>query len=151
VYQHDGNHAYPIETSTPTTTPMSTKQDAYTDYDEAHRPMRPPPTILGLRKRNFWVLVGFAVVVVAAAVGGSVGGSMAVRNTGCVAHTARGDATVADFGTGTRRPKLRHSLPPQHQLAVLHPHLEQHPPPHLQPQRQPPHPFPPFPKRPSRN
>jgi hypothetical protein len=38
-------------------------------------------TILGLRRRNFWILVVLAVVVVIAAVGGAVGGSMAVRQS----------------------------------------------------------------------
>lgn len=37
-------------------------------------------TILGLRKRNFWILIAILSVVVCATIGGSVGGSLAVRN-----------------------------------------------------------------------
>jgi hypothetical protein len=36
-------------------------------------------TILGVRRRNFWILVLVGVLVVGATIGGSVGGSMAVR------------------------------------------------------------------------
>jgi hypothetical protein len=36
-------------------------------------------TILGIRRRNFWILVGLVVLIVGATIGGSVGGSMAVR------------------------------------------------------------------------
>jgi hypothetical protein len=38
-------------------------------------------TILGMRRRNFWILLAIALVIVAATIGGSVGGSMAVRNS----------------------------------------------------------------------
>jgi hypothetical protein len=37
-------------------------------------------TILGLRKRNFWIFVAIMSVVVCATIGGSIGGSLAVRN-----------------------------------------------------------------------
>jgi hypothetical protein len=39
-------------------------------------------TILGLRRRNFWVLVALALILTAAIVGGSVGGALAVRKSG---------------------------------------------------------------------
>jgi len=48
-------------------------------YADEHLPPPTPPTILGFRRRNFWILVVVAVVIAAATVGGSVGGSMAVR------------------------------------------------------------------------
>lgn len=38
-----------------------------------------PTTILGLRRRKFWILVAILLVVVGATVGGSVGGSLAVQ------------------------------------------------------------------------
>lgn len=41
-------------------------------------------TILGLRRRNFWILVAFIAVIACATIGGSVGGSLAVRNRGYV-------------------------------------------------------------------
>jgi hypothetical protein len=49
-------------------------------------PISPTPapqdkTILGLQKRNFWILFGVLFVVVIATIGGSVGGSLAVRNS----------------------------------------------------------------------
>jgi hypothetical protein len=37
--------------------------------------------ILGLRRRNFWILVALAVVLVGATIGGSIGGVLAVQNT----------------------------------------------------------------------
>jgi hypothetical protein len=37
-------------------------------------------TILGLRRRNFWILTAFAIVILGATIGGSIGGSLAVRN-----------------------------------------------------------------------
>ncbi|KAF2845681.1 hypothetical protein T440DRAFT_472462 [Plenodomus tracheiphilus IPT5] len=36
--------------------------------------------VLGLRRRNFWILVFLALVVLCAAIGGSVGGTLAVQN-----------------------------------------------------------------------
>lgn len=41
-------------------------------------------TILGLRRRNFWILIGIALVVLAATIGGSVGGALAVKNSSYV-------------------------------------------------------------------
>jgi hypothetical protein len=40
----------------------------------------PQRTVLGLRRRNFWILFVTIVIIVAATIGGSVGGSLAVRN-----------------------------------------------------------------------
>jgi hypothetical protein len=52
----------------------------------------PPPTIWGMRKRNFWILVGIvAFVVVAVAIGGGVGGYYANRPKGA---GASGSANV---------------------------------------------------------
>ncbi|KAH9869905.1 hypothetical protein J1614_006826 [Plenodomus biglobosus] len=36
--------------------------------------------VLGLRQRNFWILIFLALVVLCAAIGGSVGGTLAVQN-----------------------------------------------------------------------
>ena len=36
--------------------------------------------ILGLRRRNFWILVALAIVLVGATIGGSIGGVLAVQN-----------------------------------------------------------------------
>ena len=36
--------------------------------------------ILGIRRRNFWILVVLAVVLVGATIGGSIGGVLAVQN-----------------------------------------------------------------------
>jgi len=67
------------------------KQEVHAYYDET-RGYNPNyahvraehATILGIRRRNFWILVLIAVVVVGATVGGSVGGAMAVRDSGYV-------------------------------------------------------------------
>ena len=71
--------------STPIAPIAPPKQEAYAYYGEAQPPMQPPAfrgeTILGLRKRNFWILVVAAVAIVAVAVGGSVGGVMAVQKS----------------------------------------------------------------------
>lgn len=69
--------------------PAPQKQEVHAYYDnargyEAYAPAQEPATILGIRRRNFWILVVIVVVVVAATIGGSVGGSMAVRNLGYV-------------------------------------------------------------------
>jgi hypothetical protein len=47
--------------------------------ETAGQPYR-PSTIFGLRRRNFWVLVAILLVAVDAALGGSIGGALAVRN-----------------------------------------------------------------------
>lgn len=41
---------------------------------------RRPRTICGLQKKTFWLLLVLAIVVIGAAVGGGVGGAMAVNN-----------------------------------------------------------------------
>jgi len=43
-------------------------------------PFNKTPTVCGMRRQSFWFLIALAVVVVAASVGGSIGGTMAVRN-----------------------------------------------------------------------
>jgi hypothetical protein len=55
----------------------SNHKTLYTDLGEVKR-----PTILGLRRRNFWILVALALILTAAIVGGSVGGTLAVRKSG---------------------------------------------------------------------
>jgi hypothetical protein len=72
--------------------PMSPpKQQAYAYYGEAKEPTPQSRTILGLRKRNFWILVVVAIVIVAATIGGSVGGSLAVRKSEYVVAEAEDD------------------------------------------------------------
>jgi hypothetical protein len=58
------------------------KQETYAHTADAHHTPLKEPTILGLRRRNFWILVVIAIVVIAAAVGGGVGGAFAVKNSG---------------------------------------------------------------------
>jgi hypothetical protein len=53
-----------------------------TDVQQAEEVARKTGTILGLRRRNFWILVAILLVAVGAAIGGSVGGALAVRNAG---------------------------------------------------------------------
>ena len=55
------------------------QKEAYPSYDSHQGAQRQPAMILGLRRRNFWILVGVLLVVVAATVGGSVGGTLAVQ------------------------------------------------------------------------
>jgi hypothetical protein len=50
-------------------------------HPEENSIQKPRRTILGMRRRNFWILLAIALVIVAATIGGSVGGSMAVRNS----------------------------------------------------------------------
>jgi hypothetical protein len=52
------------------------------EHDTAQTTARKPKTILGVRPKYFWILVGIAIIIVGATIGGSVGGSMAVRNSG---------------------------------------------------------------------
>jgi hypothetical protein len=54
--------------------------DAGTTYHNQVGAMYRDDTILGLRKRNFWIFIAILSVVVCATIGGSVGGSLAVRN-----------------------------------------------------------------------
>jgi hypothetical protein len=46
-------------------------------------------TILGIRRRNFWILVILAIVISAVVIGASVGGSLAVRKAGYVVFLLR--------------------------------------------------------------
>jgi hypothetical protein len=41
---------------------------------------RPKDTILGLQRQTFWFILILSIVVIAAAIGGGVGGSLAVQN-----------------------------------------------------------------------
>ncbi|KAI8932929.1 hypothetical protein NX059_010400 [Plenodomus lindquistii] len=75
-----------------TTGPDSTVQDGATDggfaqpshadkhQDTTEEELPKSSTILGLRSRNFWILVVLAIAFVAIAIGGSVGGTLAVQN-----------------------------------------------------------------------
>lgn len=69
VHRGDGLHPY---------TP---KQEMYPHYGGQHSEQRQPRTILGLRRRNFWILFGVILIIVAATIGGSVGGSLAVQRS----------------------------------------------------------------------
>lgn len=46
-------------------------------------------TILGIRRRNFWILAILAIVISAVVIGASVGGSLAVRKAGYVVFLLR--------------------------------------------------------------
>jgi hypothetical protein len=58
------------------------KEVSRTDVQQAEEVARKTGTILGLRRRNFWILVAILLVALGAAIGGSVGGALAVRNAG---------------------------------------------------------------------
>lgn len=58
------------------------------DVNNGDQTISNPKQILGLRMRNFWILIGIAAFVVAASVGGSVGGSLAIRGSVYV-HSSR--------------------------------------------------------------
>jgi hypothetical protein len=62
--------------------PAQSKQEARVYLDEADGKTRKPASILGLRKRNFWIIAAILLAVVSATIGGSVGGAVAVRNAG---------------------------------------------------------------------
>jgi hypothetical protein len=69
-------------------------QESHTYWDDAPRSAPPPfsaapyptqpsqqKTILGVRRRNFCVLFGIILAIAIATIGGSIGGSLAVRNS----------------------------------------------------------------------
>ncbi|KAF2026212.1 hypothetical protein EK21DRAFT_74698 [Setomelanomma holmii] len=59
------------------------KQEAYAYYNEtseAKQIVQPRAGILGMRRRNFWILAMIALILVGVTVGGSVGGVLAVQN-----------------------------------------------------------------------
>jgi hypothetical protein len=62
--------------------PAQPKQETQIHFGDVDGQMRKPATILGLRRRNFWIIAAILLAVVGATVGGSVGGSLAVRNAG---------------------------------------------------------------------
>jgi hypothetical protein len=82
-----------------------------------------PSTILGLRKRNFWILVAVLLVAVGPALGGSLGVALAVRNAVYrVFRKTYGTATYC-IHLKRRRPahsQTRHPLPVQTQHAHLY-------------------------------
>lgn len=49
--------------------------------DAQPRDMKDRNKILGLRRRNFWIILVGILVIGAAIIGGSVGGSLAVQNS----------------------------------------------------------------------
>jgi hypothetical protein len=57
------------------------KQEIETYPSEALVPAHFSSTILGVHRRDFWILVTILLVVNSASVGGSVGGALAVRNS----------------------------------------------------------------------
>jgi hypothetical protein len=57
-------------------------------------------TILGLRRRNFWILFAITLVIVGATIGGSVGGSVAVRNAEYADARVNRIYVLADFEVG---------------------------------------------------
>jgi hypothetical protein len=82
-------HAYSDEYPTPLPTPKTYYDSGYTptgpsystapEYVETPQPEH-KKTILGLRRRSFWILVAMMVFLLAATVGASVGGTIAVQN-----------------------------------------------------------------------
>jgi hypothetical protein len=73
------------------------RDEAYSYWNDTHNPALPPPaqskaqhgTILGLRRRNFWIISTLVFIIVGATIGGSVGGAMAVRSSGYVYALSR--------------------------------------------------------------
>ena len=58
-------------------TPIDTSKSQIEAPDSSQTQQR---TVLGLRRRNFWILFIGLIIIVAATIGGSVGGALAVRN-----------------------------------------------------------------------
>jgi len=64
-------------------------------------PAPPPPTICGIRRKKFWILAGvIGLLVVAAAVGGGVGGALSNRSSSGSAQQTEGSGN-ADSNTGS--------------------------------------------------
>ncbi|CAO2652368.1 Nn.00g006510.m01.CDS01 [Neocucurbitaria sp. VM-36] len=84
--QVDRRHEQPelenhyVDTMSPSHEVDPAKEGAYASHLNGERH---PATILGLRRRNFWIMVGIAVLVVIAA----VGGALAARYAGDVASS----------------------------------------------------------------
>ena len=55
-------------------TDVNGRQSYMEDGKQNHR------KIFGIRRRNFWILVSLAIVLVGATIGGSIGGVLAVQN-----------------------------------------------------------------------
>jgi hypothetical protein len=53
----------------------------FTYVAEAHEEQHESQRICGLRRRTFWIALGVALIVVAAAVGGGVGGALALKSS----------------------------------------------------------------------
>jgi hypothetical protein len=53
-------------------------------HSEKYVAARHRSTMFGMRRRSFWILVVIGIFVVAATIGGSIGGSLAVSNKACV-------------------------------------------------------------------
>jgi hypothetical protein len=56
------------------------QQPAYGHYHPHQGQEGPPQTILGLRRTTFFLSLALVAVIIIAAVGGGVGGSLAVQN-----------------------------------------------------------------------
>ncbi|KAF3034343.1 hypothetical protein E8E11_000442 [Didymella keratinophila] len=77
-------HKYPYYAPTdnsPEAVPSAGTDTNKIAYESAEYEQAAPQTICGLRKRTFWILLGVALVLVAAAVGGGVGGALASRSS----------------------------------------------------------------------
>ncbi|KAF2827846.1 hypothetical protein CC86DRAFT_465677 [Ophiobolus disseminans] len=102
VYQREAGLEHQQAPQNPEVHAYYGKADAY----EEHVPVRATPTILGIRRRNFWILAVIAAVIVAATISGSVGGAMAVRDSG-----SKADQVVQQTPTPTSAQPIPTSSP----------------------------------------
>jgi hypothetical protein len=80
AYTQGALEAYPVHHQQEDKIHKQDVQPYFADTTQS-TPQVPPETILGLRRRNFWILFAVIVLVVCATIGGSVGGSLAVQKS----------------------------------------------------------------------
>lgn len=94
------SHKYPYYApNDPIPDPAQSTDTNKIAYETAEKEHRAPQTICGLRKRTFWILVGVALVVTAAAVGGGVGGALASQSSDSRKSTSDSSSNVSTAQT----------------------------------------------------
>lgn len=91
------------------------REEAQGYWNDTHNSTIPPyvepksqhGTILGLRRRYFWTILVVALLLVGATIGGSVGGTLAVRNPRCV-HILQ--INVSDIDLLLKQFRFRHKF-----------------------------------------
>jgi hypothetical protein len=99
----------------------------YWDDSPSSAPQVVPPTpqhrtILGLRRRNFVLLFGIILVIAIATIGGSIGGSLAVRNSKYVVVSTICWRSCLFCSTGAIPSQRNPQLSPHLQRKYPHPH-----------------------------